>query len=140
MRPMFVRAGVLIVCLVLLALLIVSCASDEPAATVSTAGSPTSTTTSVTGGSTTTSAPVSEEKVFTPAELAQFDGREGRPAYIAVDGVVYDVSSSARWLEGRHTTCFLDPKAGNDLSEELKQAPSNMRALVEQLPVVGRFE
>lgn len=140
MRPMFVRAGVLIVCLVLLAMQVVSCASDEPAATVSTAGSPTSTTTSVTGGSTTTSAPVSEEKVFTPAELAQFDGREGRPAYIAVDGVVYDVSSSARWLEGRHTTCFLDPKAGNDLSEELKQAPSNMRALVEQLPVVGRFE
>ncbi len=121
MRPVFVRAGVLIVCLVLLALLIVSCASDEPAATVSTAGSPTSTTTSVTGGSTTTSAPVSgdnsEEKVFTPAEPAQFDGREGR-----------------------HTTCFLDSKAGNDLAGELKQAPSNMRALVEQLPVVGRLE
>ena len=78
--------------------------------------------------------------MFTPAELAQFDGREGRPAYIAVDDVVYDVSSSAKWPDGRHTTCFLDSKAGNDLSDELKQAPSNMRALVEQLPVVGRLE
>ncbi len=34
-----------------------------------------------------------ETKVFTAASLAYYDGLNGRPAYAAVSGVVYDVSS-----------------------------------------------
>lgn len=33
------------------------------------------------------------EKTFTTTELAEFDGRNGHPAYVAVKGVVYDVSN-----------------------------------------------
>ena len=140
MRPKCVMAWLLIVCLALLAMVIVACGGNEPATTVPTADPTASTTASTAGGTTATSAPASEEKTFTAAELAEFDGKEGRPAYIAVDGVVYDVSASVRWPEGGHTACFLDAKAGNDLSQELERAPSNMRALVERLPAVGRLE
>src|SRR5690606_26803939 len=81
--------------------------------------------------------PGSGPQEFTPAELAQFDGKEGRPAYVAVDGVVYDVSASRDWQEGVHTRCGLGAAAGVDLSEVIRQAPANMRSLLERMPVVG---
>ncbi|WVR03123.1 hypothetical protein IAU60_000113 [Kwoniella sp. DSM 27419] len=37
-----------------------------------------------------------EMKVFTPDQLARYDGREERPVYLAIDGVVYDVSANRR--------------------------------------------
>ena len=36
------------------------------------------------------------EKVFSVAELAKYDGQNGQPAYAAVDGVVYDLSAIFR--------------------------------------------
>ncbi len=39
-------------------------------------------------------------KVFTLDELKKFDGKEGRPAYAAVDGLVYDFSTV--YKEGTH--------------------------------------
>ena len=77
---------------------------------------------------------------FTSEELAQFDGKDGRPAYVAVDGVVYDVSDSSRWPEGVHTVCNLGSMAGQDLSDVLAQAPPRMRTLMEQMPVVGSLD
>lgn len=73
---------------------------------------------------------------MTLAELAQNDGREGRPAYIAVNGTVYDVSESPRWQGGFHPP---DHQAGRDLTEELAGAP-HVRAVVERFPVVGKLE
>ena len=35
------------------------------------------------------------EKIFTKNELAQYNGQNGQPAYVAVQGVVYDVSGKA---------------------------------------------
>ena len=92
-------------------------------------------TTDVTGA--TTTAP--GEQVFTVDDLARFDGMDGRAAYVAVDGVVYDVSDSRMWPEGKHSACGLGAVAGRDLSEVLEKAPSNMRALIEQMPAVGRL-
>ena len=77
---------------------------------------------------------------FTSEELAQFDGKDGRPAYVAVDGVVYDVSDSSQWPEGEHTSCNLGAMAGKDLSDVLAQAPARMRALMEAMPVVGSLD
>jgi predicted heme/steroid binding protein len=87
-----------------------------------------------------TEGPVDTGKTFTVTELAKFDGKNGNPAYVAVDGVVYDVTGSAKWPQGDHTPCNLDTMAGRDLSEEIKQAPANMRSLLQNMPVVGTLQ
>jgi predicted heme/steroid binding protein len=92
------------------------------------------------GGGTVDGGGTTGSKTFALAELAQFDGKDGRPAYVAVDGVVYDVSGSAQWPQGDHTPCNLDAMAGKDLSEVLKQSPARMRALIEAQPVVGKLQ
>ena len=78
-----------------------------------------------------------DDKVFTTEELAEFDGKDGRQAYVAVDGVVYDLSGSSIWPEGKHTPCNLQSMAGRDLSEEIRQAPPRMREYLKRFPVVG---
>jgi len=89
----------------------------------------------------TSSAPSgTREKVFTVQELAGFDGKNGKPAYVAVDGVVYDVTGSANWPGGKHSPCSLDSAAGKDLSEVIKQAPPRMRTYIQAKPVVGSLQ
>jgi predicted heme/steroid binding protein len=67
------------------------------------------------------------------AALAAFDGKEGRPAYVAVDGVVYDVS--AEWKDGEHH----GEKAGTDVTEAFLNSPHSGK-VIQDLPVVGRYE
>lgn len=81
----------------------------------------------------------SGEQVFTLEDLAQHDGKDGRAAYVAVDGIVYDVSGSRMWPEGQHSACGLGAMAGRDLSETIQRAPRNMRTLIENMPVVGEL-
>jgi predicted heme/steroid binding protein len=76
------------------------------------------------------------EKLMTLAELASYDGRDGRPAYVAVNGTIYDVTASPRWEKGFHPP---DHQAGKDLTEELSKAP-HVRAVVERFPVVGTLK
>lgn len=61
-----------------------------------------------------------DKKVFNSEELAAFDGKEGRPAYIAYKDAVYSVTSSKLWKDGSH---LRKHSAGNDLTEILKTAP-----------------
>jgi len=39
---------------------------------------------------------------MTKTELAKHDGRDGRPAYVAVNGTIYDGSASPLWQGGDH--------------------------------------
>ncbi|MCY6958059.1 cytochrome b5 domain-containing protein [Clostridium brassicae] len=55
------------------------------------------------------------QRVFTLDELAKYDGEGDNAAYIAIDGIVYDVTYEAAWAGGTH----LGLKAGNDLSEQM---------------------
>lgn len=73
---------------------------------------------------------------MTAEELAKYDGRDGRPAYAAVSGVIYDVSASPLWQDGNHVD---QHQAGCDLTEDLKHAP-HVRKVVERFPTVGRLE
>lgn len=73
---------------------------------------------------------------MTREELAGYDGREGRPAYVAVSGKVYDFTGSKLWAEGNHLQRH---RAGQDLTEALSGAP-HVRAVVERFPVVGILE
>jgi len=73
---------------------------------------------------------------MTKSELARHNGRDGQPAYIAVNGTIYDVTASPLWTGGDHQGSH---QAGADLTEALKKAP-HVRAVVERFPVVGRLE
>lgn len=73
---------------------------------------------------------------MTKTELAKFDGRDGRAAYVAVNGTIYDVTASPLWKDGDHQGAH---QAGADLTEELKGAP-HVRMVVERFPVVGKLE
>ncbi|MDY6794944.1 MAG: cytochrome b5 domain-containing protein [Actinomycetota bacterium] len=81
-----------------------------------------------------------ELATFTQEELARYDGSGGNPAYVAVEGIVYDVSDSQYWPSGEHTPCGLDAVAGKDLSGVLDESPPRMRELIEKMPVVGVLE
>jgi predicted heme/steroid binding protein len=75
-------------------------------------------------------------RTFTRAELARYDGKEGAPAYIAVNGRVYDVSDSFHWRGGRHHVLH---GAGVDLTGSLEDAPHGSH-LLDRIPVVGTLE
>jgi predicted heme/steroid binding protein len=63
---------------------------------------------------------LTEQKKVTHQELETNDGKNGKPAYIAYQGKVYDVSDSSFWMEGEHMGMH---NAGKDLTEELDMAP-----------------
>lgn len=69
------------------------------------------------------------EKVFTKAELAQFNGQNGQPAYVAVEGVVYDVSPI--YIDGEHK--------GHTAGEDLTTAffSQHLKSQIEKYPRVG---
>jgi predicted heme/steroid binding protein len=74
--------------------------------------------------------------MMTKEELAGFDGREGRKAYVAVNGKVFDVTASAYWQDGNHQNAH---QAGTDLSADLLTAP-HVRSVIERFPVVAVLE
>lgn len=72
---------------------------------------------------------------FTLEELAAYDGKEGRPAYFAFEGTVYDATASSLWKQGLHMGRH---NAGNDLTEALPLAPHD-REKVTAMTVVGKL-
>lgn len=72
-------------------------------------------------------------KEYTPKELAEFDGKDGKPIYIAHQGKVYDVTGSKLWKTGVHMKRH---RAGHDLTTDIQAAPHNADVL-ERHPQVG---
>jgi predicted heme/steroid binding protein len=60
-----------------------------------------------------------EERLFTLQELRRFDG-EGSPAYVAYQGIVYDLSDCPKWHTGLHEGQHFP---GQDLTSEIIEAP-----------------
>jgi predicted heme/steroid binding protein len=73
------------------------------------------------------------ERKFTLEELKQYDGKNGRPAYIAYKGKVYDVTDSFLWIDGDHQG---EHQAGRDLTEEISLAPHGEEELG-RVPIIG---
>ena len=70
--------------------------------------------------------------VFTANTLAAYDGTGGRPAYAAVDGIVYDVSAVFR--NGSHHGC----QAGRDITADFYA--DHRASLLEGYPIVGVYQ
>jgi len=84
--------------------------------------------------STTSTTVNSSLPVFTAAQLSTYDGKNGNPAYVAVDGVVYDVTDVPQWSKAVHNGHV----AGTDLSSVMKDSPHGS-AVLNGLTVVGTF-
>jgi predicted heme/steroid binding protein/uncharacterized membrane protein len=72
---------------------------------------------------------------MTADELSRYDGKEGRSAYVAYKGTLYDVTNSKLWREGSHLKRH---SAGSDLTDVLKTAPHSEDRVL-KMPVVGNL-
>ena len=74
----------------------------------------------------------SNAQTFTLDELSQYDGKNGNDAYVAVDGIVYDVTNAAKWQNGNH----YGVQAGTDCTTAISRSPHGTSVL-DGLPIVG---
>ncbi|UNM08173.1 MAG: cytochrome b5 [Planctomycetales bacterium] len=79
--------------------------------------------------------PCSNLPSITPAELELCNGQTGKPAWIAFEGYVYDLSASRLWPNGRH---MLRIYAGRDLTGLMQDAPHRSEIL-RRFPCIGRL-
>jgi len=63
---------------------------------------------------------LAEQKKISKQELEENNGKNGKPAYFAYKGKVYEVTDSSMGLDGEHMGMHV---AGKDLTEELEMAP-----------------
>ncbi len=73
-------------------------------------------------------------RTFTLEELSEFDGSNGKPAYVAFNGKVYDVTNGPNWAVGAH----YEHTAGEDLTEDMQYAPHG-EDFIDEFPVVGEL-
>ena len=66
-----------------------------------------------------------QPREFTLEELSQYDGSNGKPAYVAVNGIVYDVSNAESWAGGTH----MGLTSGKDYTEDFSSCHGNNKIL-----------
>jgi predicted heme/steroid binding protein len=77
-----------------------------------------------------------QTRTFTLEELAQYTGKDGKPEYIAVDGVVYDMTNVPEWSGGKHIGHYV---AGKDYTNEIKTVAPHGVSKMKGIPVVGKL-
>lgn len=75
---------------------------------------------------------------LTLEELAKYNGQDGNPAYVAVDGTIYDVTDSPKWSKGKHRS-VKGVEAGNDLTEKIKSLSPHGTGILEDYSIVGKL-
>jgi membrane-associated progesterone receptor component len=73
-------------------------------------------------------------RIFTEAELSSYNGKDGKPAYIAVNGVVYDVTNIAAWGGSTHFGLV----AGNDVTSQFASCHAG-QPILSKLNVIGKM-
>ncbi|UOE57652.1 cytochrome b5 domain-containing protein [Cytobacillus oceanisediminis] len=74
-------------------------------------------------------------QTFTIQELSNYDGKNGRPAYVAVGGVVYDVTNNRAWAAATHFGLV----SGKDYTQEFASCHAGQKSILATLPVIGRL-
>jgi predicted heme/steroid binding protein len=71
---------------------------------------------------------------YTKNQLALRNGQDKPQVWVALNGLIYDVSHSRLWKNGKHYEHW----AGQDLTDELKDAPHTDKVF-DRFPVIGRL-
>ena len=143
---MKIKALVIAAMLVVAAVALVGCAPAPTAPVATATPAPTATATPVatatpapvdtaTPAPAVTTAAVPAQLELTVDELAAYNGKDGKPAYVAVNGVIYDVTNNRAWQNGAHQGY----NAGMDLTDALGKAPHG-DSVLKDLPVVGKLK
>ena len=77
---------------------------------------------------------MSETTSYTRSQLALRNGQDRPEIWVAFNGLIYDLTISRMWKNGKHYEHW----AGQDLTEELKDAPHSERVF-EKFNVVGKL-
>lgn len=72
---------------------------------------------------------------ITREQLSQFTGKGGHPAYVAVNGVVYDVTNNKAWSLASH----FGLNAGQDLTKDFSSCHEGQERILQTLTPVGRL-
>ncbi len=72
--------------------------------------------------------------IYTKNQLALRNGQDKPEIWVAYKNVIYDVSESRLWKNGKHYEHW----AGQDLTEELKDAPHTV-TVFEKFEAIGRL-
>lgn len=79
-------------------------------------------------------------KVFTLDELAKYNGQNGKASYIAVNSVVYDVTSYNKWQEEQIFDSYKEKiAAGKDLSQYVTNSDSETN-FFDSVPRMGALK
>jgi predicted heme/steroid binding protein len=72
---------------------------------------------------------------YTAAQLALRNGSDREEIWCAYNGVIYDVSKSKLWRDGKHYEHW----AGQDLTKELKKEAPHNANVFDKFNVVGKL-
>jgi len=72
---------------------------------------------------------------YSNAQLALRNGQDKPEIWVAYQGLIYEVTRSRLWREGKHYEHW----AGQDLTDELKDAPHNEKVF-DKFKVIGRLK
>ncbi|GCC50841.1 cytochrome b5 [Chryseotalea sanaruensis] len=72
---------------------------------------------------------------YTKSQLALRNGQDKPAIWVALNGLIYDVTISRLWRNGKHYEHW----AGQDLTDELKDAPHTEKVF-EKFVVIGKLK
>ena len=78
---------------------------------------------------------------LTLQELSKYNGKDKPQIYVAVDGVIYDVTNHPAWNgkygeKGKHQGNY----AGQDLTDRIDTVSPHGRKVLKDVPVVGKLK
>jgi len=74
--------------------------------------------------------------VLTIEELSKFDGKNSNSAYVAVEGLIYDVTGLEKWKDGEHNGY----QAGKDLTDVILNKSPHGVSKLKNVPIVGKLK
>lgn len=71
---------------------------------------------------------------LTLEELSKYNGKDGMPAYVAINGKIYDVTNEEIFKKSPHDSLNL----GTNITKEFNQCHKENESLLANLPIVGK--